>query len=205
MKLESAQKTSFRGLWFPLLLLLAGFARADDPFPRPVELQPDVDFWVSIFTAYRSDEGVLHDNRNLAVVYARIDMPADLSRRERQRRIESERKSVQAVLRRLATGKREALDATEARILALWGEDVSNETLAAAVDTDNIESIIIAEFIFCQHRGVAENAGQQADYDCRAGADKTCGRGDCHQTCYGARSCAEGGGFSLQHPFGDEP
>ena len=159
MKLESAQKTSFRGLWFPLLLLLAGFARADDPFPRPVELQPDVDFWVSIFTAYRSDEGVLHDNRNLAVVYARIDMPADLSRRERQRRIESERKSVQAVLRRLATGKREALDATEARILALWGEDVSNETLAAAVDRIRFQQGLSDRF-----REGMQRSGRWRDY-----------------------------------------
>jgi len=159
LKPESAQKTSFRGLWFPLLLLLAGPVLADDPFPRPAELQPDIDFWVSIFTAYRTDEGVLHDNRNLAVVYGRIDMPADLSRRERQRRIEGQRKSVQAVLRRLATGKREGLDAEEARILALWGDDVSNQTLADAVNRIRFQQGLSDRF-----REGLQRSGRWRDY-----------------------------------------
>jgi membrane-bound lytic murein transglycosylase D len=59
-------------------------------------------------------------------------MPASLSRRERQRRVASYRKQVQKVLRTLATGKRNQLSDEEARILALWPDDVSNDTLAAA-------------------------------------------------------------------------
>ena len=74
--------TSFR-----CFLLLAGCwltasVPAAETFPQPAELQPDVDFWVSIFTRYSTDEGVLHDNRELGVVYDRLDMPAKLSRRE---------------------------------------------------------------------------------------------------------------------------
>ena len=42
---------------------------------------------MSIFTRYDSDEGVLHDNRNLAIVYEKLDMPANLGRRERNRRL----------------------------------------------------------------------------------------------------------------------
>ena len=55
-----------------LLLLYLGLTalpgHAEETFPLPEELQPVVDFWVSIFTRYGTDEGVLHDNRNLAVV-----------------------------------------------------------------------------------------------------------------------------------------
>ena len=115
-----------------LVLLLATGARAEETFPQPPELQRDVDFWVSIFTHYETDQGVLHDNRNLAVVYERIDLPARTSRRERQREVSKRRKKLQATLRSLAQGKRENLSAEEARVLALWPAGVSNETLAAA-------------------------------------------------------------------------
>ena len=108
-------------------------ATAAELFPLPPELQPDVDFWVSIFSQYSVDEGVLHDNRNLAVVYERLDMPEKTSRRERNRRVDKKRKQIQAVLRTLASGKRDNLSAEEARILSLWPDDVSNETLSAAV------------------------------------------------------------------------
>ena len=119
-----------------LLLLYLGFAvlpaHAEETFPLPEELQPDVDFWVSIFTRYSTGEGVLHDNRNLAVVYERIDMPTGISRKERNRRVKKRRDALIRVLQRLADGKRDNLSAEEARVLALWPGDVSNDTLRAA-------------------------------------------------------------------------
>ena len=118
------------------LLLLSLFSRtaaASDLFPQPPELDRDVDFWIAIFTEYSTDEGVLHDNRNLGVVYARLQMPEKTSRRERNRRVAVRRKEIQAVLRTLSSGKRDQLSEEEARILALWPADVSNETLSAAV------------------------------------------------------------------------
>ena len=93
-----------------LTVLVIPPVAAEETFPFPEELQPDVDFWVSIFTQYDTDEGVLHDNRNLAVVYERLDIPANLGRRERNRRVKKSRDALAAVLRSLATGKRENLD-----------------------------------------------------------------------------------------------
>ncbi|HNP34568.1 MAG TPA: transglycosylase SLT domain-containing protein, partial [Woeseiaceae bacterium] len=117
------------------LLLFAGLAvHADETFPAPPELQPDIDFWVSIFTRYPSDQGVLHDNRDLAVVYARLEMPKSLSASARKKRINARRDEIRTVLRSLASGKRDNLSAEEARILALWPDDVSNATLAAAIE-----------------------------------------------------------------------
>lgn len=124
--------TSFSRALVLVGLLASGIVGAAETFPQPPELQPDVDFWVSIFTTYTTDEGVLHDNRDLAVVYARLDMPARLSRRERNRRVDKRRKELQAVLRSLATGKRQNLSPEEARVLALWPDNVSNETLRAS-------------------------------------------------------------------------
>ena len=87
---------------------------------------------MSIFTRYDTNEGVLHDNRSLGVVYARLDMPGNLGRRERNRRVKKRRDALAAVLRSLARGKRDNLSAEEARVLALWPADVSNSTLNAA-------------------------------------------------------------------------
>jgi membrane-bound lytic murein transglycosylase D len=117
-----------------VLLLALGLARATaaEVFPQPEALQPDVDFWVRIFTEFTTDQGVLHDARNLAVVYESIDFPPDSGRRSRQREIVKRRKAVQAVLARLAAGNRGDLDAVEARILALWPDGVDSGTLVAA-------------------------------------------------------------------------
>lgn len=114
------------------LLFMGLSAHSQETFPKPPELQPDVDFWVSIFTRYSTSEGVLHDNRELGVVYERIDVPQGLSSRQRQRHISGRRNAIRDVLKRLASGSRDNLTAEEARILALWPENVSNETLRAA-------------------------------------------------------------------------
>jgi len=123
-----------RNLYVLLLLFgLAAFpAHAEETFPFPDELQPDVDFWVSIFTRYGTDEGVLHDSRNLGVVYERIAVPAGISRQERNRRVKKRRAALVSVLQQLADGKRDNLGAEAARVLALWPDDVSNEELRAA-------------------------------------------------------------------------
>lgn len=118
----------------PLLVLFLPISvQAADAFPQPAELQRDVDFWVSIFTDYTTDQGVLHDSRNLAIVYERVDLPANMDRRERQRRVEKRRVHLQAILRSLASGKRDKLSEEEARVLALWPGGVGNSTLGAAV------------------------------------------------------------------------
>ena len=120
---------------FTCLLLLAATTAGANPadFPKPVELNRDVDFWVSIFTRYSTNEGVLHDNRNMSVVYERMDMPSSVSRRERNRRAQKRRTHYQAILRTLAGGKRNKLNKEEQWVLDLWPHDVSASELTAAV------------------------------------------------------------------------
>jgi membrane-bound lytic murein transglycosylase D len=117
-----------------LALVIGNPVPAQELFPVPAELQRDVDFWIDIFSHYTTAQGVLHDNRNLAIVYERIDLPANMGRRDRQRQVAKRRDQVKAVLRSLASGKRDNLSDEEARILALWPTDVSNATLKAAVN-----------------------------------------------------------------------
>ena len=113
-------------------VLLYGVGYAEETFPLPEALQPDVDFWVRIFTAVNSDQGVLHDDRHLGVVYTQLEVPLDLSRREQRRRINAARDEIKAILGSLAGGKRDDLSPEQSRVLAAWPADVSNETLRAA-------------------------------------------------------------------------
>ena len=124
--------TSPRPLLFLLLTLLGSPVSADETFPQPPQLQPDVDFWVDIFTRYTTNQGVLHDTRNLAVIYEHIDFSAADGRRTRQRAAANRRDAIKVVLHSLASGKRDNLSSEEASILALWPEGVSNATLTQA-------------------------------------------------------------------------
>ena len=140
-----------------LFLLLAAPPLAADPsqFPRPTELEPDINFWISVFTEYTSDQGVLHDNRNLAVTYEEFDIPASVSRRERNRRTGARRKHYQSVLRTLASGKRDKLTAEEKRVLELWPAAVTNEVLRDAINRIRYQQGLADRF----HAGL-ERAGQ---------------------------------------------
>ncbi len=118
-----------------ILLFLSAVAQADDEnlFPLPPELEPDVNFWLSVFTRYDTSEGVLHDNRNLAVVYEAVALPEKATRAQRQRVSDKRRQHFKKILQTLASGKRDNLTADEARVLKLWPPDVTNAELAAAV------------------------------------------------------------------------
>ena len=126
--------TSPKPLLFLIFMLFSAPAVADETFPQPPELQPDVDFWVDIFTRYTTNQGVLHDTRNMAVVYTHIDFTSADGRRTRQRAAGARRDAIKDILRSLASGKRDNLSEEEARVLALWPDDVSNATLLRAVD-----------------------------------------------------------------------
>ena len=128
------QMTRKTRICFLLILLFSAAVRSQEVFPLPAELQRDVDFWIDIFSHFTTAQGVLHDSRNLAVVYESIDAPANLDRRERQRRVAKRREQLQAILRILAQGKRDNLNAEESHVLALWPADVNNKTLNSAVN-----------------------------------------------------------------------
>jgi membrane-bound lytic murein transglycosylase D len=146
-------------IYLLLLLFVGAPLQAQELFPIPAELQRDVDFWADIFSQYTTSQGVLHDNRNLGVVYEHIDLPADMDRRTRQRHVAKRREMLQAVLRSLAKGKRANLSDEEARVLALWPADVDNATLSAAVKQIRYQQGLRDRFL----EGL-ERSGQWRDY-----------------------------------------
>lgn len=132
LELELNQMTSLRPLLFLVFFLAGVTAQGDETFPEPPELKADVDFWVDIFTRYKTSQGVLHDSRDLLVVYEHIDFASGDSPRSRQHKITKRREAVQKALQGLATGKRSNLSDAEAKLLAMWPDNVSNSRLAQA-------------------------------------------------------------------------
>ncbi len=108
-------------------------------FPRPDGLEPDIHFWMQIFTEVPSQQILVHDNRRLDIIYARLDLPNKgnvRSKRNFRKKVQQQYKSI---LKTLARGKREGLTSEEAQVLALWPEDVDNSELRAAADRVRVQ------------------------------------------------------------------
>ena len=117
----------------PIAALLAGGLLAQE-LPRPPEIEPDIRFWTRVYTEVDTASGFIHDDRNLDVVYRTLRFDEGASQRSRRNEINAASESIRGTLRTLATGKRDNLSQEEQRILSLWPEGISNQTLASAVD-----------------------------------------------------------------------
>src|SRR5688572_27723102 len=133
-------KSLFRTCLALLLPLLAAPALAaqGQAIPRPEGIQQDVNFWIRVYTEVTTNEGFLHDERNLAVVYDTIKFSNGGSSKERQRLVDDRRDRHIAALRRIIAAlpteaEREALSAEDKRILALWGPNPSPIILKEAM------------------------------------------------------------------------
>src|SRR5215469_8994917 len=107
---------------------------ADDPVPRPPQLERDVQFWIRVYTQIDTNAGFLHDQSNLGVVYETLHFAPDSPPSERQRLVEQARERYAAALRRIASSGDEPLSADDQRIRDLWGSEATPARLRAAVD-----------------------------------------------------------------------
>jgi membrane-bound lytic murein transglycosylase D len=132
-------KSKRRVLLTALALLLAPIvtcmgAEFADPFAHPPELEPDVRFWIRVYTEVTTDQGLLHDDWNLGLVYEvlRFD-PAD-SPRQRERAVAQAKARYAELLRRFAAGATTDLTAHERRILHAFGEKPTPAQFRDAID-----------------------------------------------------------------------
>ena len=103
-------------------------------FERPESLQPAIAFWTRVYGEVDSLSGFVHDSDNLAVVYETLRFNWYDNAQVQERRIEEAVACYQRALHSLAGGERKNLTADEQKVLALWGNKASAETLAAAAD-----------------------------------------------------------------------
>jgi membrane-bound lytic murein transglycosylase D len=116
-------------------LLVHRHARAaDDPIPRPPQLERDVQFWIRVYTQIDTNAGFLHDQANLGVVYDTLHFAPDSPPAERERLVEQTRERYATALRRIAGSGDGPLAADDERIRELWGGEGTPARLRAAVD-----------------------------------------------------------------------
>jgi membrane-bound lytic murein transglycosylase D len=101
--------------------------------PRPKELEPDVHFWIRVYSEISTNEGFLHDQWNLSVVYATLRFEGLNSPRDRQHKVDAERERIAAILHRLGHGEA-PWDAESQRIHELWGKEGTPARFAQAAD-----------------------------------------------------------------------
>jgi len=127
-------RNSYASARFALVALVAIFTApllaAESAIPRPEGIKSDVNFWIRVYTEVNTNEGFLHDERNLAVIYDTLKFGAGGSSRERQRLVDDRRDRHIAALRRIIAALpteagREALSEDDKSLLALWGPNPS--------------------------------------------------------------------------------
>jgi hypothetical protein len=109
-------------------------AGGSEEFPRPPALEPNIKFWVDVFTAYRDRDFVIHDKDSLWKIYEVQHLPGfgAPSRDETEATTEYLREKYTNILGRLAAGLQPS-DPDERRVAALFkGEPPSAYTLAAS-------------------------------------------------------------------------
>jgi len=118
----------------PIQSTLAAGADTQDPFVHPAALERDVRFWIRVYTEVTTDQGLIHDDWNLGLVYEvlRFD-PAD-SPRQRERVVAEAKSRYAALLRRFAAGSTDNLTAHERRILHAFGEKATPADFRDAID-----------------------------------------------------------------------
>jgi membrane-bound lytic murein transglycosylase D len=117
---------------FGTLLLLAALSVSASTFPRPPALEPAVSFWVKVYTQISTQQGFIHDDENLSVIYQTVSVSPTLTRRQRDQQIAAAAQLVRNALNSLGQGKRSALVASEKEVLAAWPAGTSSKRFALA-------------------------------------------------------------------------
>ncbi len=115
-----------------LALMLAPFANSygavgdPDPFVHPPALERDIRFWIRVYTEVTTDQGLLHDDWNLGLVYEVLRFDPAFSPAQRERRVSEAKAHYAALLRRFADGSTDDLTAHERRILHAFGDNATS-------------------------------------------------------------------------------
>jgi membrane-bound lytic murein transglycosylase D len=116
--------------------------RAIDPkraerFPRPAVLEPQIQFWIKVYSQYTTSQMALHDAEELDIIYTVVDLPPgeDPAIVQVRRQILREtRERYEDALKCLASAKSPVeLDPLALEVREIWGERGSPEEFDLAV------------------------------------------------------------------------
>jgi membrane-bound lytic murein transglycosylase D len=118
----------------PMLHVGAAAADEADPFAHPPALEADVRFWIRVYTEVTTDQGLLHDDWNLKLVYEVLRFDPASSPAQRERRVAEAKTRYAVLLRRFAAGDTSDLTAHERRILHAFGEKATPRDYLDAIE-----------------------------------------------------------------------
>src|SRR3569833_792755 len=118
-----------------LLLIATRLAAAEDPMPRPPELERDVQFWVRVYTEVDTNGGFLHDEHFLGVVFVFLFFAFFSSLRVCVWIVDLAKSKYTAALRRIiATPDGGSLSEDDQHIKDMWGSEGTPSRLKDAID-----------------------------------------------------------------------
>lgn len=103
-------------------------AKADE---APV-LTPEIAFWQKVFAQIDTGAGLVHDERNLSVIYETLKVRKGIGWRKRKKYVDAAFKRYRTALNSLASGKRASLTDDEQKALDAWPPNTSNATFKSA-------------------------------------------------------------------------
>ncbi len=119
-----------------LILLLPCNSSADgDLFPLYPQIENNVSFWEDIYTRYETDQGILHDDEDLSIIYTVIPLApktAEGYRKINKKRIDAAKAKYRAILQELIENPKSKNPAVQ-KTAKLFGPDASRATYLKAV------------------------------------------------------------------------
>jgi len=110
-------------------------AQDNSDFPLSESLKQDVRFWSRIYTEVTTNEGLIHDNQHLNIVYDRLSFPPGSNYKEREIIIKKKKTEVEKILLDLATSSNQRLlNLKHKRVKALWPSGTSSGEFRQAAD-----------------------------------------------------------------------
>ena len=107
----------------PIAMVLCSLQAGADTFPVYDSIRPNVSFWGKIYAQYSTTQGVIHDKRNLGIIYDVIELKdrnRHGSRKINKARIKKVKKKYKRILAKLAQGQA-SNGPEEQRVAALFG------------------------------------------------------------------------------------
>lgn len=142
-------KQNFLALFLILLLpgcatpkkpeLVADLQQQQQVFATPAGLEPQVEFWRKVYSQWRLDQVVLHDDRYMQLIYQVIDLPGSADQRYDEQQRAYVRASQQGLEMRLRSLESklfadQPLDFSEQRLLQLISDTAGRHAVYGAAD-----------------------------------------------------------------------
>ena len=117
------------------LLLSGAPSAASELFPSYPSIEPNVLFWIEAYSNYSTAEGIIHDSKNLNIIYDVIELwPPEKhgSRKVNRKRIRKAKKKYKRILAKLA--KNPSTQDADARMIAdLFGPNAGRADFRKAM------------------------------------------------------------------------